>query len=479
MASNIGNINVIVNVDNIEVPFCPHGPALLFSKYDIQSGQEKRFFACSAFRDRKICPFFQWEDAKVSSETIAAREKDRKTKQPQFTHKQFRERFHEFKQLRRFERNLCITCGLLLLPHEIAKHDIEGHAIKRSVSDQILMKPTELFAPLDNKKTYAQYWFSDTTVEFVISTLKRLHYSHVICVGCPRIHEAILAEPQEDSSLKLSSLLLDLDHRYFQMYSPQEFCRYNMFNHYFFCGEESKEIFEKFITEDPEKRVAMVIDPPFGGMVEALASSISKIEKMWQKVSGFTSEKHLPAFWFFPYFMEKRIIESCPSFSMLDYKVEYDNHVLFSGKTGRKQGSAVRIFTNVAPAEIVLPSDKGYWYCKTCKRYSGKENLHCSICDACTTKDGRTYVHCEKCGRCVKPSRVHCDTCNICDTPDHQCGQVKSTGCHICGEMDHKRRDCPNKNSTPGAKVSQKGIKRKGTDKKRKGGKKKKRQTIR
>ena len=26
-------------------------------------------------------------------------------------------------------------------------------------------------------------------------------------------------------------------------------------------------------------------------------------------------------FWFFPYFMEKRIIESCPSFTMLDYKV--------------------------------------------------------------------------------------------------------------------------------------------------------------
>ena len=30
----------------------------------------------------------------------------------------------------------------------------------------------------------------------------------------------------------------------------------------------------------------MVIDPPFGGMVEALAASINSIEKTWQEISG-------------------------------------------------------------------------------------------------------------------------------------------------------------------------------------------------
>ena len=55
-----------------------------------------------------------------------------------------------------------------------------------------------------------------------------------------------------------------------------------MFNHYFFSGTWSEDIFKKFITEDSGKRVAMVIDPPFGGMVEALASTVSKIEQQWQ-----------------------------------------------------------------------------------------------------------------------------------------------------------------------------------------------------
>ena len=59
-----------------------------------------------------------------------------------------------------------------------------------------------------------------------------------------------------------------------------------MFNHYFFSGTRSEDIFQKFITEDSGKRVAMVIDPPFGGMVEALACSISKIDQQWQLSSG-------------------------------------------------------------------------------------------------------------------------------------------------------------------------------------------------
>ena len=72
--------------------FMSSGPALLFSKYDTQSGQERRFFSCSAFRDRKECSFFQWENETVSSETLAAREDVRKRNQPLFSHRQFRQR---------------------------------------------------------------------------------------------------------------------------------------------------------------------------------------------------------------------------------------------------------------------------------------------------------------------------------------------------------------------------------------------------
>lgn len=470
MASTIGNVDLILNTED-KAPNCPHGPTLLFSKYDLPSGKEKRFYACAAFRDRKQCPFFQLEHEQVSSETLEARENDWKTKQPPFTHKQFRKRYHEFKKLKKSERNVCMNCGLLLLPGEIDEHEGQGHVIKGHVTKQLLRRPTELFAPLDNNKTYAQYLFSRTAVEFVIDTLQKLGFTNIVCVGCPRIHEAVLAKSSEEPSKTITSLLLDLDHRYLQMYSPEKFCRYNMFNHHFFTRRQSNEVFERFLSEEPGKRVAMVMDPPFGGMVEALAASVRSTEKTWQKLSGHNNEQRLPVFWFFPYFMERRIIDCCPTFTMLDYKVDYENHVLFTGEKGRKRGSPVRIFTNVSPAKVVLPADQGYWYCALCERYYSPDNQHCEACNSCTTKDGRTYRHCEKCDRCVKPSRVHCDSCNICDVPGHQCGKLKITGCHICGEMDHKRRECPKKNFSPSAN---KGTKRKKVQKNIRGKKERK-----
>ena len=37
------------------------------------------------------------------------------------------------------------------------------------------------------------------------------------------------------------------------------------------------------------------------------------------------------------------------------------SHWLFTGNKGRKQGSPVRIFINLPPADIALPTDDGYW----------------------------------------------------------------------------------------------------------------------
>lgn len=43
------------------------GPTLLFEKVCKGSEKGRRFYACSACRDRKDCKFFQWEDEKVRS----------------------------------------------------------------------------------------------------------------------------------------------------------------------------------------------------------------------------------------------------------------------------------------------------------------------------------------------------------------------------------------------------------------------------
>merc|ERR1712025_320622 len=81
-----------------------------------------------------------------------------------------------------------------------------------------------------------------------------------------------------------------------------------------------------------------------------------------------------------------------------------------------------------------------------CTRYVSKENIHCDVCTICPSKDGRTYVHCNTCKKCVKPGRVHCSVCKSCELDKHNCNRLtQPIGCHICGDLRHKRKDCPKK----------------------------------
>ena len=45
-------------------------------------------------------------------------------------------------------------------------------------------------------------------------------------------------------------------------------------------------------------------------------------------------------------------------------QVDYDNHPHFKSKQmkGSKRGSPVRIYTNINPADVILPSSEGYRY---------------------------------------------------------------------------------------------------------------------
>ncbi|XP_013389825.1 zinc finger CCHC domain-containing protein 4 [Lingula anatina] len=415
-------------------PHCPHGPTLLFEKYDKEGKYGKQFYACSACRDRKDCNFFQWADEKITPARQNARVKYNTSQQPQSSHKLLYHRLKKFRKLKEVERKFCNICNQLLLPDDLSQH--QGHELIFPVTNSMLIKPCSLLQPLENKKTNAQYFFSEKTVQFTVNCLMKLGFEKVLCIGAPRIHEAIQSSSR---SQKMETLLLDMDHRYEQFYQLDQFCRYNMFNHHFFRGDKSREVYTQFIGL-PGKLV-VVSDPPFGGRVEVLAHTLGLITKEWQEVTG--AKKELPVLLFFPYFLEPRILESLPSFTMLDYKVDYENHDKFhEGPTGRKHGSPVRIFTNINPSRIQLPKDEGYSFCKLCQRYVGEENKHCTICNSCTSKDGRTYIHCDICMRCVKPSYSHCSSCDRCHLPEHQCS-LSSKGCHLCGDTGHKRKDCP------------------------------------
>ncbi|XP_048448482.1 rRNA N6-adenosine-methyltransferase ZCCHC4, partial [Rhincodon typus] len=94
-----------------------------------------------------------------------------------------------------------------------------------------------------------------------------------------------------------------------------------MFNHYFFGGKPAFETFRTFLCQNKGESVVMVTDPPFGGLVEALAHSFKKIVGEWKTSRNKIEDEELPIFWIFPYFFEPRIRQYFPTLNMLDYQV--------------------------------------------------------------------------------------------------------------------------------------------------------------
>uniref|UniRef100_A0A3B3V9H8 Zinc finger, CCHC domain containing 4 n=1 Tax=Poecilia latipinna TaxID=48699 RepID=A0A3B3V9H8_9TELE len=105
-------IEVILPEEGKTTPRCPHGPTLLFEKVENGGNKGRRFYACSACRDRKDCGFFQWEDEKVSKDRMLAREAEMLSKRPRFT------QFLQFASLPFIEKKFCEDCQILLLPAE-------------------------------------------------------------------------------------------------------------------------------------------------------------------------------------------------------------------------------------------------------------------------------------------------------------------------------------------------------------------------
>ncbi|XP_028420195.1 rRNA N(6)-adenosine-methyltransferase ZCCHC4 [Perca flavescens] len=439
-------IEVILPQGGKTAPCCPHGPTLLFEKVSKGGEKGRRFYACSACRDRKDCNFFQWEDEKVSEVRLLAREAEKQSKRPLVTQQEYCNRLRKFSALPLDEKKFCQDCQILLLP---GLHEAHSSHRSMAVSPAQLTRPSVLLRPLDNKKSNAQYLFTERSSHFLLDSLAALGFTKVLCVGTPRLQELIKLRNLDQKHKPMKSLLLDIDFRYAQFYSQDEFCHYNMFNHHFFDGEASSAVLQAFLQEADGQKVVMVADPPFGGLVKPLANTFSLISQSWRKLqTSDSSNTEMPMMWIFPYFLEPRILECFPSFTMLDYQVDYDNHSLYKhGKTGRKQ-SPVRLFTNISPKDVVLPKDEGYRFCSICQRFVLFLNKHCAKCNVCPSKDGREWKHCSTCGKCVKPSWKHCQACGRCALPAHPCGPGQAQdGCFSCGSREHKRKACPLKDS--------------------------------
>ncbi|XP_046864828.1 rRNA N6-adenosine-methyltransferase ZCCHC4-like isoform X2 [Xenia sp. Carnegie-2017] len=399
-----------------QTPWCPHGPMLMFERY-FESKPPRRFFACSACRDRKECSFFQWADESPSKVSIEAHQKIIEASQPLMNAKQFGKRLKIVKSLNDYERTYCHTCDLLLLPKELKKH--AKHEILCNVTNEMITNASRFLKPKENKKSHAQYLFNNDAIEFFLNTFQTLGYQKIICVGTPRIHEAI----QTRKTGVIDSILLDIDHRHAQFLEDDHFIHYNMFNHHFFEKDHAMVCFKKFLYNSLPSSLMVILDPPFGGLVQVLSVSL---KKLWKLVLNYVKEGDdyhlscLSTFWIFPYFMESHITKELPFFKMCDFKVDYDNHPLYKKHFKTKKLSPVRVFTNVLLKTIILPPND-YRFCDKCQRYVSKENLHCDLCNDCPSKHNIVWQHCLICGKCVKKGYVHCDICKSCKPPGHDC----------------------------------------------------------
>ncbi|XP_062964103.1 rRNA N6-adenosine-methyltransferase ZCCHC4 isoform X3 [Cynocephalus volans] len=229
-------VEVVLPSDpTVSAPLCPHGPTLLFVKVSQEKEERRRFYACSACRDRKDCNFFQWEDEKLSGARLAAREAHNQRCQPPLSRRQCVERYLKFIELPLTQRKFCQRCQQLLLPDDWGEHC--EHPVMCDISITQLRRPSQLLYPLENKKTNAQYLFADRSCQFLVDLLSTLGFRRVLCVGTPRLHELIRLTASDDKKSNTKSLLLDIDFRYSQFYMEDSFCHYNMFNHHFFDGK--------------------------------------------------------------------------------------------------------------------------------------------------------------------------------------------------------------------------------------------------
>ncbi|KAG5676670.1 hypothetical protein PVAND_006488 [Polypedilum vanderplanki] len=411
------SVEVIIN-DLEQNPNCIHGPTILFL-----SKKGKKYFSCSAVRD-KSCFYLEYEKFERY-----------KNERLQSKHNFKKETIEDLRKLNLSERIFCATCGEFI--KSIQSH--EFHSYKLIDNDLFLQQPSLFLPQLNNDKVNAQYFFDNNTLEFFKHIFNNMKLKKIICMGTPRLHDFIRTQ-----NCNAQSILLDIDER-FQAFYPEEFICYNMLNNYFINGNVDEARLFDFIKEDTSldslSHHCLIMDPPFAARTELLCNTIKEVARKYFIIH----KKILPIFVIYPYFNENHVKKVMPEMEMLEYQVTYMNHYAFNENyKGRKEGSPIRIFTNIDQRHIKYPSLPNYRFCKFCHRFVALNNLHCRICKICPSKNGATYHHCNRCIKCVKPNYVHCEECDRCvQKTEHECKTYQiHQECWYCFEKGHVEKYC-------------------------------------
>eukprot|EP00088_Acartia_fossae_P070144 TRINITY_DN9318_c0_g1_i15.p1 TRINITY_DN9318_c0_g1~~TRINITY_DN9318_c0_g1_i15.p1 ORF type:complete len:539 (+),score=42.74 TRINITY_DN9318_c0_g1_i15:34-1650(+) len=467
-----GKTEIIFDGDISQNPRCPHGPTVLFQD-EVQGGRKRQYYACAAYRDKKVCDFHLDREEKITQgKKFKWEQKLKEFMEGKDDHPKTYSFYKAFLATGKTNGKFCQHCGKILVHPESLTQCISLRHLVTEFSAGQLKKPVSLLKAKTENKKEAQYFFTEESTKYLLDCIRSTESTHVLCIGCPTIFQNL---PKSTNKL-----LLDLDHRYQGLLSPDEFVWYNMMNFHCF-HPQGETILRNFISSalrengGSRQRFVVVLDPPFGGRPELIQSgTLQPLQDLARKCSqdlarkcsqdlagnweeDLTAKFNLGVFWIFPYFQEKKIQAVNGDLKMAKYRVNYTNHKEYSGsEEGRKYGSPIRFFTNVELSSLPTPEEFGYKHCTHCNHFVASIDQHCDICNVCPSKDGRPYVHCPVCHRCVKSTYNHCHVCHRCHLPQESCPYTQAGD--MSSEKCHANKDITIKNETSKEK---KGCKRK------------------
>ncbi|CAG0882758.1 unnamed protein product [Cyprideis torosa] len=429
-----------------KTPRCVHGPMLVFrdscsERVPRQTASSKRrkkmkfqklsgpsiFFACSADRANSSCKSRSLKEVQQVLKQVGSSHsmfQSRETCEPRTSTSHFKEKSGKGQMLCRF-------CGQFVSAGRGCCDD----QILIPVSAKVLKSFSANLVPRQKSSKQAQVLFSQQTLSFIRKSIQS--FQAVLCIGCPTVFEFLLNQPSD-------CLLMDIDERFH--YFGDKFVHYNMFNHHFF---HARDQYRRFLERNQSSSIVVVVDPPFGGRLDVLAVTLSRIRQDLAEVkrsddaepsSKSLNLKSLDVLLVFPYFNEAAIRDSFPDLRMSDFVVSYRDLRKFRST----ESSPVRVFSSFP---LDLSELDSYWFCGPCDRWSAAWNRHCDDCGACTVKtSAHTYKHCDPCGRCVKEKWEHCAACDQCHLSVVHGGRhvdVNRGRCHGCAEAGHREVDCP------------------------------------
>lgn len=129
---------------------------LLFERFYKDGHPPRRFYACSAARDRKDCSFFQWEGEKVSDARKDAHKQIVQASRQLYIEAcdTYKKIFVALDEVQRKKCLFCHSCGLLFKTKEKEKHQTHDYE-ESGDTDQSLSRPTVILRPRENEKTQA------------------------------------------------------------------------------------------------------------------------------------------------------------------------------------------------------------------------------------------------------------------------------------------------------------------------------------